>query len=497
VTAASVTASAPPALELTGISKAFGNLRALQSASLEVFRGQIAAVLGENGAGKTTLMRVAFGLVRADSGQIRIDGKLVSLPSPSSSARLGIGMVHQHFTLVPAMTAAENVALGQRGIFDERATAARIRAIGEETGLVLDPGAVAGDLSAGAQQRLEIIKALARGAQTLILDEPTAVLTLDESRELMAFLRGFVDRGGAAVLITHKLREALGIADRVCVMRDGRTVLELPRAAATEQGIIRAMLGEQAPEAARREVEGSPQTSVDSASRGSASHAVVTAENVVVHDGRGVPVVNGVSFTLRRGEMVGLAGAEGSGHRWLLRAIAGRVVTKRGILILPGRIGFIPEDRYRDAMIQEWSLLENMALSNAESRSGLMPWRQLRDTTRDLLESFDVRADSSDTIAGTLSGGNQQKLVLARELASLPDLLVAEQPTRGLDIAATAAVHQRLTGAVERGAAVIVSSADLEELVALSDRVLVMFNGELVETERDIGAVGRAMIGVS
>ena len=479
-------------LSLRGIAKRFGAVQALRDASLDVPAGSIVALLGENGAGKTTLLRVAFGMVRPDAGVVRIDGRDVRPASPAAAMRLGLGMVHQHFALVPALTAAENMSLGGRGWFSASRAAERLLRIGAETGLTVDPLAPVESLGAGAQQRLEIVSALSRGARCLILDEPTAVLTPQESSELLRFLRAFAAEGGAVVLITHKLREALGVADAVTVMRRGRTVLAVPHSEATEASVAAAMLGEQHTPTAARELFGRrPPHTADPHAR-----VVAAARELHVPGARGAPAVQGASLELRAGEIVGLAGVEGSGVRELVRILARRLAPTGGSLTLPERIGFVPEDRLHDALVPEWNVMENVALRGAGAARGSLPWRSIERESASLIREYDVRAEGPRAPVSTLSGGNQQKLVLARELAGDPALVVVEQPTRGLDIAASAAVHERLFEARDRGAAVVIVSADLDELLMLSDRLLVMFEGRLRETALDRHAAGRAMLGL-
>ncbi|AHG88712.1 ABC transporter related protein [Gemmatirosa kalamazoonensis] len=474
------------ALELRGVTKRFGTATALDGASLVVRAGTLHAVLGENGAGKTTLMRVAFGMLRPDAGEILVEGTPRRLTSPADAIAAGVGMVHQHFTIVPAMTVAENVALGGRGRYDAAAAAARVRAVAERTGLALDPAAVAGSLGVAAQQRLEIVKALARDARTLILDEPTAVLTPAESRELLGWLRTFVDDGHTVVLVTHRLRDALAFADDVTVLRRGRTAGALGTADATEARLAELVLGEPPP---------------PPAPRGAAAPGAVVARAVGLRvvDARGVERVRGATLEVRAGEILGLAAVEGAGQHELLRALAGRTAASAGTLERPERAGFIPEDRHRDALLLDASLTENVALHGAGARRGLVPWRALGRRTADLLARFDVRAPGPRASARSLSGGNQQKLVVARELAAdatPPPLLVAENPTRGLDVRATAAVHERLRAARDAGAAVVVHSTDLDEVLALADRVVAMYGGRVTDVPADREAVGRAMLGL-
>ena len=487
----------PPAgLALENISKRFGSTDALLEASLAVRVGAVHALLGENGAGKTTLMRIAYGLVQPDQGTIQIDGRPMRVRNPADAIRAGLGMVHQHFTIVQAMTVAENVALGRRGHFDARVVADQVRSIGAATGLVLDPAAVAGTLSVGAQQQLEIVKALAHDARILILDEPTAVLAPPEAELLLRRLRHLANDGLSIVLITHKLREALAISDDVTVLRRGRTVLAEPEADLSERALASAMLGAEWPE---REVSS---TAKSGDSRPTApglrqETVVVRAVGISVNDSRGVPRVRNATLQIHSGETIGIAGVEGSGVRELLRAIAGRVAIAAGTLDRPANIGFVPEDRHREALMLDFSLTENVALRGAGVRTGIMPWASLRARTLALLEEFDIRASSAEERVAVLSGGNQQKLVLARELSDGPPLLVVENPTRGLDLRASAAVHDRLRIARDSGMAILVYSSDLDELLALADRTFAIHAGVLVETTRDRARIGQAMLGAA
>jgi simple sugar transport system ATP-binding protein len=486
--------SPPVALALEGISKRFGSTDALVSASLRVRVGTVHALLGENGAGKTTLMRIAYGLVRPDSGIMRINGSPVSLTSAADAIRAGLGMVHQHFTIVQAMTVAENVALGGRGRFLPRVVAERVRSIGAATGMVLEPETRAGSLSVGAQQQLEIVKALAHDARILILDEPTAVLAPTEADQLLSRLRRLAEDGVSVVLITHRLGEALAVADDVTVLRRGTTVLEAPSADLTEADLANAMLGSEwrslpiTTTAARTDrARGRSQARSD--------HPLVRAGGITVRDGQGVARVRDASLQIHGGEIIGIAGVEGSGVHELLRALAGRAATTDGSLDLPAHVAFVPEDRQREALILEFSLTENIALRGAGARHGIMPWTRLREQTARLLEAHDIRASSTEVTAATLSGGNQQKLVLARELDDAPALLVVENPTRGLDLRASAAIHDRLRAARDAGAAIVVYSSDLDELLLLADRTFAVHAGSLVETARDRDAIGQAMLG--
>jgi general nucleoside transport system ATP-binding protein len=475
------------ALALRAIDKRFGAVAALSGASLTVRRGTLHAVLGENGAGKTTLMRIAFGMLHPDAGDLTIDGVPVALWSSADAIRRGLGMVHQHFTLVPAMTVAENIALGGQGVFRAREVAARVLALCERTGLSVDPEAVVSTLGVGAQQRVEILKALARDARTLILDEPTAVLTPQESDELFGWLRRFVADGGTVVLVTHKLQEALAIADDVTVLRHGHRVLEAPAAGIDIDALVRSVTGEERMmEAPRRRTGAVP--------RGA---CVARLADASARDERGTVRVHPARLECFAGEIIGVAGVEGSGVHELVRLLAGRLAPSSGSVSLPDVIGFIPEDRLRDAVIEEFSLTENLALRNASRRTGVMPWPALRERTIVVMKNHDVRAPFPSTPAGALSGGNQQKFVVGRELDARPAFVVAENPVRGLDIRATEHVLREIGASADAGCAVVISSADIDDLLPMADRMLVMFAGTLREVPVNRAAVAGAMVGAS
>jgi len=480
--------SAPPALTLAHVRKRFGDVQALSDASLAVRQGTVHALLGENGAGKTTLMRVAYGMENPDEGVVRIDGSSVRLRSPADAIALGVGMVHQHFTLVPAMTVGENLALGTvgtRGRYNESEAAARLQKLAQTTGLSVDPNARVRDLPVTAQQRLELLKALSRNADILILDEPTAVLAPSEANQLLTQLRELADAGRAVVLITHKLREALAIADEVTVLRRGATTLTKPRSDVTEAALIEAMLGQ-------RQMRAS--AVAPNVARG---HPVIIGRAISVADGRGAIRVRNASFEVCSSEVVGVAAVEGSGHRELLRAMAGRLPIAGGTLTVPPQLGFVPDDRHRDGLVLEMSLSENYALKGAGERHGVMRWRELADAAREIVRNFDVRATSEAVRAGTLSGGNQQKFILGRELHGRPSALVIENPTRGLDVRASAYVRDQLIDACTNGVAVVVHSSDLEEVVSMANRMLVVYGGTVRELPADVDLVGRAMLGAT
>jgi ABC-type uncharacterized transport system ATPase subunit len=475
------------ALALTAITKRFGTVRALDAATLTVRRGTVHALLGENGAGKTTLMRVAFGMVPPDAGTITIDGTDRHFRAPAESIAAGIGMVHQHFMLVPAMTVAENVALGGTGRYDERRTAEEIRTISGQYGLQIDPAAIVRTLSVGAQQRVEIVKALMRNARVLILDEPTAVLPPAEARQLLKTARGIVDKGGSIVLITHKLRDALEFADDITVLRHGKTVYAAHTTDSGEQQLAAAMLGttDRAPK---------HDTPLHRASSRRVEPPTLALSNVTVRDAREMVRIHDATVQVHAGEILGIAAVEGNGEHELIRVLAGRLAPDSGTTTLPPVIGFVPEDRHRDALILDFPLYENLALASAGARRGLIDWSAERAHATLLMKHYDVRASTEGVPARTLSGGNQQKLVLARELDAAPSALVVENPTRGLDIRATTDVHARLRAARDRGAAVAIYSSDLDEVLSLADRVVVVANGRVLHVSNDRTTIGNAMI---
>lgn len=476
-------AAAPFALELSGVRKRFGHVAALDGASLAVRAGTVHAVLGENGAGKTTLMRVAYGMVAADEGVMRVAGTPVAPASPAQAIASGIGMVHQHFALVDAMRVTENVALGGRGLFREAGVAARVAEVGRVSGLVVPTSAHIEELGIAAKQRVEIVKALARDVRVLILDEPTAVLPPNEAAELLRWVREFAAGGRSAILITHKLRDALAIADDVTVMRAGRAVLTAAAAATSAEALASAMLGDDRSPAAPPRVN-TPHDTI-----------VAEARDVDVIDARGVVRVRGATFVVRSGEIVAVAGVEGAGPRALMRALAGRVRPVAGRLSLPVSIGYIPEDRQHEGLVLEMTLVENIELRGAARRRGWPRPADAKNRARQLLAEFDIRAPGPDVIAATLSGGNQQKLVLARELDPMPSLLVAEHATRGLDVRAASALRDRLSSAAGDGAAIVTWSSDLDELVAVAHRALVLHAGHVREVPVDVRAIGLAMLG--
>ena len=479
-----------PALLLAGISKRYGAVAALEEATFTLRPGTVHALLGENGAGKTTLMRVAFGMVHPDAGSVHVQGRVVNLASPAAAIAAGIGMVHQHFTLVPPMTVAENIALGGRGMLRRGRSAALVYDVARITGFALDPASRVEDIPVGAQQRVEIAKALVRKARILILDEPTAVLAPAEADDLLRWLRTFAAEGNAVVLITHRLPEALAVADDVTVLRRGRVVYTGRAADSSDASLTTAMIGVELPR------------SIDAGGAPVTQTVVFRADRLSVRDERGVMRVHGASFSVRGGELVGVVGVEGAGHRELLRALAGRREAAGGVLDRPDMVGFVPEDRHHDAVLLDRPLAENVALRGAGRRTGMIDWAAMRARTVSLMQAYDVRATSERAPVSALSGGNQQKLVLARELddtrgaSGAPLAIVAENPTRGLDVRATGEVHARLRAARDHGAAVVMYSSDLDEVLSLASRVLVAYAGTVREVTPERDVVGRAMLGL-
>jgi general nucleoside transport system ATP-binding protein len=473
------------ALELQRIGRRFGGVSALADADLSVNRGSIHAVLGENGAGKTTMMRIAYGMLRPDAGAIRVDESPRDFASPADAIAAGIGMVQQHPSNVGAMSAWENVILGGSGLVDVARDRREVQRLIQSLGFELDPDSRADDLTVASQQRLEIVKAIYHKARLLILDEPTAILAPDEAQALYAWLRGFVNRGGTAVVVTHKLEEARRYTDDVTVLRAGRTVLQAPSSDLTAEELTLAMIGESLPALPRV------------AGRATSGEVVLRAENVSVASARRTAAVRNASFEIRSGEIVGVAGVAGSGHHELLLAIAGRLPVTSGAIESRGAISIVPEDRHRDGVVDTFTLSENALIKDAGSRSGRIPWGAIRNRVRGFIDQFDVRAAGPWADMRTLSGGNQQKFVLARELSSQPALVVAENPTRGLDIRASAFVQSQLRAVRDRGASVVLYSTDLDELLGLSDRVLVVHAGAVGEVPLDRARIGAAMLGAA
>jgi len=497
-------------IELRDIVKRFPGVVANDHVNLTVTAGEVHALLGENGAGKTTLMRILYGLYQPDEGEIRLDDRPVRLHSPADSIRQGIGMIHQHFMLVPTLTVAENVALGlpsSRGLLlDTDRVAERVRQLASNYGLQVDPTAYVWQLSVGEQQRVEILKALYRGAQVLILDEPTAVLTPQEVQELFVTLRRMAAEGHLLIFISHKLHEVLTISDRVTVLRGGQVVRSLVTAETDRQELARLMVGREV----LLRVERPPVE---------AGQARLRLDDVWVDGDRGLPAVRGVSLEVRAGEVLGVAGVSGNGQRELAEVIAGLRKVGRGRIWLeqsemtawdPERrlaqgLAYIPEERMRDGVIRELSVEENMILENHAqppfARGIFLNFSRIGQHVDRLIGEFEIKTPSRATPLRNLSGGNIQKLILARALAGRPVVLVAAQPTRGVDIGSTEYIHRRLVEQRTAGTATLLISEDLDEVRNLSDRLAVMYEGRIMgvldRDEATVERVGLLMAGVS
>ena len=493
---------AAPALELRGITKRFGSLVANDSIDFELKRGEIHTLLGENGAGKSTLMNVLYGLHQPDEGEILLDGEPVKIESARRAINLGIGMVHQHFMLVPVMSVAENLVLGAEPtngpLLDYKAAARRTRELSERFGLAVDPDATVEDLGVGAQQRVEILRALFRGAKVLVLDEPTAVLTAQEAQDLFEVLRALKADGTGVVFISHKLNEVLDVSDRVTVLRRGKKIDTVATEGATERSLARLMVGRDV----LLQVE-KPEHKV--------GETLLQLEGVSARDDRELPAVRDVSLEVKGGEIVGIAGVDANGQSELIEVITGLRNADSGTLRIAGRdvtrlntrerseagLGHIAEDRHRRGLVLEFNLAENLALGDHReagvSHRGWLSPKTLAQRAGKLLKDYDVRGGKSETLASSLSGGNQQKVVLAREMSADPQVLIAAQPTRGLDVGAIEFVHRRLVEARDAGRAILLVSLEMEEIRSLSDRVLVIYEGEIVaemppsSSEEDFG----------
>ncbi len=497
-----------PVLELREVSKIFPGVLACDRVSLMLDKGEIVALLGENGAGKSTIMNVVYGLLSPDGGEILVDGEPVKIKSPRSAIDLGIGMVHQHFMLVEPLTVTENIVLGREpgtlGIVDFPAARKRVTEISERYGLRVDPDAKIVDLAVGMQQRVEILKALYQGARVLILDEPTAVLTPQEVRELFLVVRSLVDEGLSVVFITHKLEEVMAVADRILVMRAGRLVGETKPSETDDVGLARMMVGRDVV----LRVEKTAST---------CGPAVLNVEGLHVMGDRGIEVVGGVDFTVCSGEVVAIAGVSGNGQTELIEAIVGLRRPKGGSIRLKGTdithanarksieagVSHIPEDRHRRGLVLQFNLADNMVLGDHRvapyTKMGVMNQRVIAEMARKRIADYDIRTPSEGVLAGNLSGGNQQKVVVAREIGRNPELLIAAQPTRGLDVGAIEFVHRQILEERASGKGVLLVSLELEEVLSLADRILVMYEGRIVKEfatdEADAETLGYYMTG--
>lgn len=471
------------AVAVRGLTRRFGSVTALDQARLEAREGEVHGLLGENGAGKTTLLSILAGLLQPDAGQLRVGDEPVTVSSPRRARELGIGMVHQHFALVPRLTVLENLMLGWPGspfALPEAEVRSRAGSLAAETGLEIPLETPVETLGVGERQRVEILKVLLQEPRVLILDEPTAVLSPPEVEGLLSLIRTLAGRGTAVILVAHKLDEVLAVADRVTVLRRGKTVLEAPRDRVDPGSLARAMVGQDTADGLVH-VREAPAAAAAPREAGS---VVATLEDVSLVGPRGDTRLDGVSLEIRRGEIVGVAGVEGNGQRELAQVLAGIRRPERGRADVPADAAFIPQDRRSEGLVQDFSLTENLALRLRRRpgfhRGPLVDWAALRRRTARAMEAYDIRATSPGTRASTLSGGNQQRVVLARELDGDPGFVVAENPTRGLDVAGEAFVHdalRQLRDGGETGVALL--STDLDEILALADRFFVMVRGRL------------------
>jgi simple sugar transport system ATP-binding protein len=497
-------------LEMKGITKRFPGVLANDRVDFDVQAGEVHALLGENGAGKSTLMKILYGMYHPDEGEVCLNGQPVSIASPLDSIELGIGMIHQHFMLVQTLTVAENVALGvpsKRGpLTDLKAVSKRIEELAGIYGLKIDPDAYIWQLSVGQQQRVEIIKALYRGCDLLILDEPTAVLTPQEVDELFSVMRQMISDGHGLIFISHKLHEVVEISNRVTVLRDGRNMGTRPTSETSKEDLANWMVG--------REIVFAPDHGLVES-----GEVRMQLEEVSCGSDRGTPGLRQVSLSVHSGEILGIAGVSGNGQRELAEVITGLRKTTDGRILLEGQevtglspdeltermLSYIPEERMRDGMIKEFTVSENLILREHHkppfSRNGFLNLRNIAQNADQLIEQFQVKTPSRDTVAKSLSGGNIQKMVLGRELARQPRAIVAAQPTRGLDIGATEYVRGLLLAQRQAGAAILLISEDLDEILALSNRIAVLYEGQIMaildRSQATPEKLGLLMAGVS
>jgi ABC-type uncharacterized transport system ATPase subunit len=500
------------ALQASGITKRFPGVLANDHVGFDLEKGEIHALLGENGAGKSTLMNILYGLYQPDEGEIRIADRPTRITSPHDAIAQGIGMVHQHFMLVPPLTVTENIMLGQESVtsatkalgglsvLDRRTVAARVRELSREYGLDVDPDAYVRDLTVGSQQRIEIIKALYRSADILILDEPTAVLTPQEADELFVIMRALVKQGKSIVFITHKLREVFAVADRISVMRDGQMVGTVKPAEATSELLAEMMVG-------RKVI-----LQIDKADA-HPGEEILHVENLRVMDDRKHMAVDGVSLSVRAGEILGVAGVQGNGQTELTEALTGLRRVAEGRVTILGHdtthvtprqvvevgVAHVPEDRHKHGLVLAFPVRDNLVLCSyyrSPFAKGIeLDFPVIEQQAEELVNTFDIRTPSIQTSAGSLSGGNQQKVIVARELARPVKLLIASQPTRGLDVGSIEFIHQRIVEARDKGTAVLLISAELDEIMSLSDRIAVMYKGHILDT-LDAQAATREQLGL-
>ncbi len=474
-------------IQMIDVTKRFGDFVANDKINLELRKGEIHALLGENGAGKSTLMNILSGLLEPTEGEVHVNGKLENIDSPSKAANLGIGMVHQHFMLVDAFTVAENIILGNeitKGInLDLKSAKKKILELSERYGLSVEPDALVRDISVGQQQRVEILKTLYRGADILIFDEPTAVLTPAEITELMQIMRNLIKEGKSIILITHKLDEIRAVADRITVIRRGKSIDTVELGDKSNQELAELMVG--------RSVSFVTEKSAAS------KEVVLDIKALNVKESRGSLKVKGLSLDVRAGEIVGLAGIDGNGQTELIKAITGLMKVESGSIMIRQKeitnhrprkiteesVGHVPEDRHRDGLVLEMTVAENIALQTyykaPMSKYGFLDYNKINSHARELMQEFDVRGAGEWVSAASLSGGNQQKAIIAREIDRNPDLLIVAQPTRGLDVGAIEYIHKRLIQARDEGKAVLVVSFELDEILNVSDRIAIIHDGQI------------------
>ncbi|MCH1642685.1 ABC transporter ATP-binding protein [Paenibacillus timonensis] len=481
--------AAAPVVELKQITKRFPGVVANDSISLTLRKGEIHALLGENGAGKSTLMNILFGLYQPDEGSIEMNGQPVTIDNPNKAIKLGIGMVHQHFKLVQPFTVTENIILGmepKKGLkIDYKSASAQVAKLSEQYGLEVDPNSKIHDISVGMQQRVEIMKILFRGADILIFDEPTAVLTPQEIEELMAIMRRLVAEGKSIILITHKLKEIMEISDRVTIIRRGKVIDTVETDKTNPKELAEKMVGRGVSFKVDKD---EPQI----------GQPVLQLNDLKAKDKHGIHVLNGLKLEVRAGEIVGIAGVDGNGQSELIEAITGLRKIESGSIKLSGKeitnlparkiiesgLSHIPEDRHKHGLVLDFSISENMVLETyyqaPYSKGGFLNQRAIDEHAKQLVEAFDVRTPSVETKARSLSGGNQQKAIIAREIDKNPDLLIAAQPTRGLDVGAIEFVHKQLIEQRDQGKAVLLISFELDEIMNVSDRIAVIYEGRIV-----------------
>lgn len=497
-------------LEIQGVSKSFGSVVANENISLSVKEGEILALLGENGAGKSTLVKAVFGLVKPDSGTIKINGQIMESGDTAAAIASGVGMVHQHFQLVPVMSVTENLILGDEpkrfGVVNIKQARAEAISLSEKYGLEVDPDAIIEDLPVGMAQRVEILKALRRDVKLLILDEPTAVLTPQETDELLEVLRNLAKRGVGILFITHKLREVMAVADRIAVLRGGKLMGTTTPKESSESKLAQLMVG--------REV-------VLRVEKGVAKpkEVLLDVRNLSVNDDRKLEAVRNLSLQVHAGEILGIAGVEGNGQRELVEAICSMRPRLSGEVVIKGKsignmnpraahlagVSHIPEDREKHGLVTSYSIADNLVLNRFDQAPFAKGWirnlGQVANNGESLVEKFDIRAPNASLSAGSLSGGNKQKVVVARELSQQLDVVVAAQPTRGVDVGSIEFIHNQLIAARDAGAAVLLVSAELDEVLSLADRIAVISNGKIVATftskEADRNTIGRLMAGLA